>query len=166
MESTVPGLVFGGEMSAEEYRAVFNDKTDWQSMTTDQKIEYRAKLRKVQLAGAVRLISIDADIENDLKAVSNEEKKRLREKDASFKSAARKNQTEKITVSEAEQTAASALGISITEFREKYAPKKPATLCPTHNVEMKVVKDGVTCEVCDALELVALALAKSAASAK
>jgi hypothetical protein len=104
------------------------------------------------------LISIDSDIENDLKVANLEEKKRLRALDATFKASAKKDHVERVSLTDAENTAAIALGISLSEYREKYAPKKAAAICPTHNVEMKSTVDGPTCQVCDALEVVANAM--------
>jgi hypothetical protein len=164
MESTVPGLVFGGEMSAEEYRAVFNDKTDWLSLTTEQKIEYRAKLRRIQLAGAVRLISIDADIEADISSASIAEKRKLRELDSTFKSQAKREKQKVNDLESAQKAAAAALGITLEQFQRDFVKKKSRVKCETHNLEFEMKKDGVTCPACEADEILKAMMEKKAKS--
>jgi hypothetical protein len=149
MSSTVPGLVFGGELTAEEYRSVFNDKTDWLSMSTEQKIEYRAKLRKLQLIGAVKLISLDKDIETELRNIEIPEKKRLRELDSNLRTQAKRVKTQEINQVDAEKLAADALGLTLDAFREKMGTKPRREKCDKHNLEFTTGKDGVTCPLCD-----------------
>jgi hypothetical protein len=153
--ATVPGLLFGGEMTAEEYRAIFNDKKDWISLSIEEKIAYRARLRKAQLAGSVKLISLDTDIEEEIKASDLARKKKLRDLDASYKAKPKQEKIAENRLSDAETLAANALGISVEEFRKRMGKDIQRAKCEKHGLEYKMTREGVTCPLCDIEEIAA-----------